>query len=136
MKLTDQTIKALATSLKFRKMRQEIISSNIVNSETPGYKAKTLDFEAALSRAIDVDGKMEMASEDGRHFDVGSGGFDNLQPEIYEDPNGIVSEDGNTVDRDAELAKMAENKVLYDATIKLLNKKLALLKYAINSEKD
>jgi flagellar basal-body rod protein FlgB len=67
---------------------------------------------------------------------VGSGGFDNLQPEVYEDPNGVVSEDGNSVDRDAELAKMAENKIMYDATVKLLNKKLAILKYAINSEKD
>jgi flagellar basal-body rod protein FlgB len=136
MDLRDRTIQALATSLKLRKMRQEIISSNIVNADTPGYKAKRLDFEAALARAIDVDGNMEMNSVDKRHFDVGSGGFDNLQPEVYEDPNGVVSEDGNSVDRDAELAKMAENKIMYDATVKLLNKKLAILKYAINSEKD
>ncbi len=35
---------------------------------------------------------------DPKHFDVGNGGFNNLKPEVYEDPNGVVSENGNTVD--------------------------------------
>ena len=93
MNVNDKTLKALAAAVKFREMRQEIISSNVANAETPGYKAKRLDFESALARALDVDGNMAMKVEDGKHFDVGSGGFDNLQPEVYEDPNGIVSED-------------------------------------------
>jgi flagellar basal-body rod protein FlgB len=135
MNVNDKTLKALAAAVKFREMRQEIISSNIANAETPGYKAKRLDFEAALARALDVDGEMGMKVEDGKHYDVGSGGFDNLQPELYEDPNGIVSEDGNTVDREAEMVRMAENKVMYDALIQLMNKKVGLMKYTIASEK-
>ena len=133
MILEDKTLKALAASLKFREMRQEIISSNVANAETPGYKTKRVDFESALARALDVDGKMQMKTTDERHFDVGNGGFGNLKPEIYEDPNGVVSDDGNTVDRDAELAKMAENKILYDAAVQLINKKTALMKYAVGS---
>jgi flagellar basal-body rod protein FlgB len=135
MDVNDKTLKALAAAVKFREMRQEIISSNIANAETPGYKAKRLDFEAALARALDVDGEMGMKVEDGKHYDVGSGGFDNLQPETFEDPNGIVSEDGNTVDREAEMVRMAENKVMYDALIQLMNKKVGLMKYAIQAEK-
>ncbi len=135
MRLTDRTMKAIESSLRFREMRQELINSNIANAETPGYKAKRLDFEKALARAIDVDRQMAMNMDDPRHFDVGSGGFSNLKPEIYEDPNGIVSEDGNTVDRENEMVRMSENKILYDAGVELLNKKLALLKYAINSER-
>lgn len=131
----DKTLKALATSLNFRQMRQELLSSNIANAETPGYKAKRLDFEEALARALDVDGNESMLTSDERHFDVGSGGFNNLQPDIYEDPNGVVSDDGNTVDRDAEMAKMAENKIMFDASVQLLNKKLGLLKYAVSSER-
>jgi flagellar basal-body rod protein FlgB len=133
MNLENKTIQALAASLNFRQMRQEIISSNVANAETPGYKSKRVDFEAALARALDVDGKMQMNATDERHFDVGNGGFDNLKPEIYEDPNGVVSDDGNTVDRDAELARMAENKILYDAAVQLLNKKIGLMKYAVGS---
>lgn len=135
MNVNDKTLKALASAVKFREMRQEIISSNVANSETPGYKAKRLDFEAALARALDVDGNMGMKVENGRHYDVGSGGFDNLRPESYDDPNGIVSEDGNTVDREAEMAKMTENKIMYDALVQLMNKKLGLMKYAVQSEK-
>ena len=133
MDVNDKTLKALASSLNFRQMRQEIISSNIANAETPGYKSKRVDFEAALARALDVDDQQQLNTGDSRHFDVGSGGFGNLQPEIYEDPNGVVSDDGNTVDRDAELARMAENKILYDATVQLINKKLGLMKYAVGS---
>jgi flagellar basal-body rod protein FlgB len=135
MNVNDKTLKALAAAVKFREMRQEIISSNIANSETPGFKAKRLDFEEALARALDVDGNMGMNAEDPEHFDVGSGGFNNLEPDLYDDPNGIVSEDGNTVDRDAEMAKMAENKIMYDALVQLINKKMGLMKYAVQSEK-
>jgi flagellar basal-body rod protein FlgB len=133
MRTDDKTIQALATSMNFRQMRQEVIAANIANADTPGYKAKRVDFEAALARALDIDGHLSMQTSDKRHFNVGSGGFDNLQPEIYEDPNGIVSEDGNTVDRDQELARMAENKILFDASVQLLNKKLGLKRYAITS---
>ncbi|MCP4914280.1 MAG: flagellar basal body rod protein FlgB [Oligoflexia bacterium] len=135
MRVEDKTMKALAASLNFRQMRQELISSNVANADTPGYKAKRLDFEAALARAIDVDGELGMKNNDEKHYDVGSGGFSNLEPEVYEDPNGVVTEDGNTVDREQELARMAENKIMYDAAVQLLNKKLGLLKYAVASEK-
>jgi flagellar basal-body rod protein FlgB len=74
-----------------------------------------------------------MKTSDSKHFNVGGGGFNNLQPEIYEDSNGITSLDGNNVDRDQEMAEMAENKIMYDASVQLLNKKLGLLKYAIGS---
>lgn len=135
MDVNDKTLQALAAGLKFREMRQEIISSNVANADTPGYRAKRLDFEKALARALDVDGQMGMSIEDEKHFNVGSGGFNNLQPETYEDPNGIVSEDGNTVDREKEMAMMAQNKIMYDTLVQLMNKKLGLMKYTIQSEK-
>lgn len=133
MEIDDKTLQALTASLKFRQLRQELHASNIANAETPGYKAKKLDFEEALARALDVDDQLKMKTSDAKHFNVGGGGFNNLKPEIYEDSNGIVSPDGNTVDRDQEMAEMAENKVMYDATVQLINKKLGLLKYAIGS---
>ncbi|MFT6632312.1 MAG: flagellar basal-body rod protein FlgB [Bacteriovoracaceae bacterium] len=135
MNVNDKTLQALAAATKFREMRQELISSNIANKDVPGYKAKRLGFEEALARALDVDGNMSMKVEDRKHFDVGSGGFNNLQPETYDDPNGIVSENGNTVDAQEEMALMADNKIMYDALVQLMNKKLGLMKYVINSER-
>jgi flagellar basal-body rod protein FlgB len=135
MEVSDKTLKALTTALNFREMRQELISSNVANANTPGFKAKKMDFEEALARALDVDGQMQMGVTDERHHNVGNGGFNNLEPEIYDDPNGVVSENGNTVDVEAEMAKMAENKLMYDTLVQLINKKMGLMKYAINSEK-
>ncbi len=135
MDVNDKTLQALTTALNFREMRQELITSNVANANTPGFKAKKLDFEEALARALDVDGNMKMNATDGRHYNVGSGGFNNLEPEIYDNPNGVVSENGNTVDVEAEMATMAENKLMYDALVQLINKKMGIMKYAINSEK-
>jgi flagellar basal-body rod protein FlgB len=135
MTVNDKTLSALTTALNFREMRQELISSNVANANTPGFKAKKLDFEEALARALDTDGQMQMKASDGKHFDVGNGGFNNLEPEIYDNPNGVVSENGNTVDVEAEMAQMAENKLMYDALVQLINKKMGMMKYAINNEK-
>jgi len=134
MGVEDSTLQALQASLNFRQMRQELINSNIANADTPGYKAKKIDFEDALARALDVDGKEQLKTENEKHYDVGSGGFKNLNPEVYEDPNGVLTKDGNNVDRDHEMVAMAENKVMYDATVQLVNKKLGLMKYILATE--
>ncbi len=135
MDINTKTLQALSSALKFREMRQELIASNVANAETPGYKAKRLDFEAALARAVDVDGHMGLEVSDKDHFNVGGGGFNNLEPEVYNDPNGVVSESGNTVDREAEMSRIAENKIMYDTIVQLMNKKLGMMKYILSSEK-
>ena len=135
MNIDDSTLKALAASLDLRQARNEIITSNIANAETPEYKAKRLDFEDALANALDIEKMKTLKRSDKKHFNVGGGGFDSLEPTVYEDPNGVVSEDGNTVDRDQELALMAKNRLLYDAAVQLLNKKLGLIKYTIQNER-
>ena len=116
-------------------MRQKIIASNIANAETPGFKSKRIDFESALARAIDLDGTQTLNTDDSRHYNVGGGGFHNMKPDVYEDPSGVVSPDGNNVDREAEMARLNENRILYDATVQLIRKKLGLKKYLINSER-
>ncbi|MBC86963.1 MAG: flagellar basal-body rod protein FlgB, partial [Bdellovibrionaceae bacterium] len=52
----DKTTDGLAASINFRQLRNNTISSNIANAETPGYKAKKMDFESALKRALDTEG--------------------------------------------------------------------------------
>lgn len=135
MKIEDKTLQSLAAAIKFREMRHELISSNIANAETPDYKTKVLDFEDALARAIDVDNQQEMNGTDKKHFAVGGGGFSMLTPQIYDDPNGDPGADGNTVDVEKEIVKMNDNEVMYEAAVQLMNKKIALNKYILGSEK-
>ena len=129
-KMFDKTIKSLATSMQMRQLKQNVISSNIANAETPDYKAKKMDFEAALQRAIDVEdlGKMHVSHND--HFLMGEGAIGRVTADIYDNPEINYSNDGNTVDLEKEMSALNENSILYEAATKLINKKLAALKYA------
>lgn len=125
----DPTIGALNTSLNLRLANQNVISSNIANADTPGYKAKAMEFESALRDALGVGRKVSPEETNPRH--IAPHATDPVHPEIYDDPNGVESLDGNTVDRAAEMAKLAENQLLYDASTEMLKRKLGMLKYAI-----
>ena len=43
--LFDKTTQALGASLNYRLLRHDVTSANIANAETPGYKAKVVEFE-------------------------------------------------------------------------------------------
>lgn len=130
VKVFDRTLDAIAKSLDLRVQRQAVISSNIANAETPGYQAQRLDFEESLQRALDMD-DAPMARTNPTHMTSG-GEVTGVEPEIYNNPNNVVREDGNTVDRDAEMFSLSENQIQYNAAIELLKKKVGLLKYSIN----
>ena len=125
----DPTIGALNTSLNLRLINQNVISSNIANADTPGYKAKAMEFESALRDALGVGDRMSLETTSPKH--ISHRDTDPVRLQIYEDPNGIESLDGNTVDRASEMAKLAENQILYDSSVEMLKKKLGMLKYAI-----
>ncbi len=125
----DKTTNALGAAINFRLLRNNVVSSNIANAETPGYKAKKLDFEAALSSAIDLSGLKEMSTDHADHAPVGPGSISRLRADIYDNPDVNMSNDGNTVDLEKEMSKLAENTILYKAAIRLINKKMASLKY-------
>ena len=129
MSLFDKTAQALQTSLTMRQVRHNLTSANIANAETPGYHAQKVDFEEALARAADIDGLRGMSSTDGAHYAVG-GKTARVRPEIYDNPEGAVSNDGNTVDLEKEMSALAENAIMYKAALQLINKKMAALKYA------
>jgi flagellar basal-body rod protein FlgB len=127
--ITDSTVGALNAAMNFRLLNQNVISSNIANADTPGYKAQKLEFEDALRDALQVSGKLQMEGDQPEHFIKADPGH--IDPEIYDDPNGVVNQDGNSVDRNTEQVNLAENQIQYDAGAEMLRRKLALMKYAI-----
>ncbi len=129
IKVFDRTLEALSKSLDMRAEKQVVISSNIANADTPGYQAQALDFEGELANALTLDG-MPLERTHAGHVGSGSS-LEGIQGEIHNQINNVVREDGNTVDRDAEMFSLSENQLLYNAAADLLKKKLALLKYAI-----
>ncbi len=130
IKVFDRSLEALSKTLDLRSQNQVIISSNIANADTPGYQAQELNFEGALAKALTLDESPIARTHPGHR---GSGGpIQDVRGEIQNQINDVVREDGNTVDRDAEMATLAENQLLYTAAADLLKKKLALLRYSIN----
>lgn len=127
--LFDKTTGALQTTINMRQLRHNLTASNIANAETPGYHAKKLDFEEALARAIDLDGTRGLSASHPEHFSTG-GKNPNVRPEVYDNPEGAVNNDGNTVDLEKEMSALSENAILYKAALQLINKKMAALKYA------
>ena len=128
--LFDKTTDALGTSMNMRLLKHNLTASNIANAETPGFHAKKIDFEDALSRALDIDGMRSMTTTSGDHFSVGGGSMSKVRPQIYDNPDGAINNDGNTVDLEKEMSTLSENAVLYKAALTLINKKLAAIKYA------
>ncbi len=135
MSLFDKTTQALGTSLNMRLLKHNMTSSNIANAETPGYHAKKLDFEDALARALDLDGVRGMSTSSEEHFSVGAGSVGKVRADIYENPEGAINNDGNTVDMEKEMSNLAENSIMYKAALQLINKKLAALRYAITESR-
>jgi flagellar basal-body rod protein FlgB len=130
--LFDKTTKALGASLHLREIRNNVISSNIANAETPGYQAKKVDFEDALARALDLEGMAPMQGAAPEHIAVGPGAISRIKADVYENPDVDVNNDGNTVDMEREMTNLAENSITYKAAVQLISKKLAALKYAVS----
>ncbi len=129
--LFDKATKALGASINFRQLKHSLVSSNLANAETPGYKAKRLRFEESLSRAIDLSGKTAMLTSDPDHIANGPGRISNVRADIFEDPDINLTNDGNTVDLEKEMSILKENSIIYKAAVQLINKKLGALKYTV-----
>lgn len=126
----DRTTDGLAASLSLRSLRHNVASSNIANAETPGYKAKKVDFEEALARAIDLEGVSGQMTSSPEHFAMGTGAISRAKADVYDNPEGNVTNDQNTVDLEREMATLNENSILYKAALQLINKKLGAIRYA------
>ncbi len=108
----DTEIAFVKSALNLRAQRQEILAANIANSDTPNYKARDLDFAAALKSVIGATGgSLKLARTDSVHLDgvggTAAGGHlkyrSSVQPSL----------DGNTVDPDVERAHFTENSLHY-----------------------
>jgi len=117
-------------ALNLRSFRQQVIASNIANADTPGYKARDIDFATALKDvSAGREGNLSMSTSNARHIGAAAGGNDPakllyraaVQPSI----------DGNTVDMNMERNRFAENAVHIDANLTFLNGKIKTLLAAL-----
>ena len=110
-----------------RAKRAEIIASNIANADTPGYKAKGMDFKDALANAA-KNQQMGMTRTNEKHFDVRTEMNNGQGFRVPDQPD---TGDGNTVDVQVERNLYLENSLQYQASVQFLNAKVKGLKKAL-----
>ncbi|MEO5356616.1 MAG: flagellar basal body rod protein FlgB [Nitrospirae bacterium YQR-1] len=118
----DEGVVTLNTLMDYTTMRQKVLSSNIANSDTPGYRAKELDFSAFFNKA-----KLKLVATKAAHYE------DGLYPGrdgAVIDENTLFWGDKNNVELDMEVAKMTENGLLYQGATKLISTKYKMYKSA------
>ncbi|GER94439.1 flagellar basal body rod protein FlgB [hot springs metagenome] len=117
--MADDTMNILEKMLDIAAFRQRVLSSNIANADTPGYKAKDISFQQELDKAI-------KASNNGNRVSNFRQGY-----EVYETNTTMPNRDGNTVNLDIEMAKVAENTLIYNTATQLMTMKVRMLKDVI-----
>ena len=106
--------------------RLQLLADNVANADTPNYKAKDIDFLAAMQTADQQ--SVQMQATNAQHIAMTSG--PNQAETLYRVPH-QPSLDGNTVDGQLESAAIAETAVRYQATLTFLNQRISALRLAI-----
>jgi flagellar basal-body rod protein FlgB len=120
----DEALRFHQTSLSLYAARQELLASNIANADTPGYKARDIDFASALQNALAGSStKLPMAVSSSAHLEGNAGSTVLGTPVLYRRPD-QPSADGNTVNMDAERAQFANNALRYEASVKFISDEL------------
>ena len=128
MKSIANHIKIHSDALNIRSKRNEILASNIVNSATPNFKARDIDFSKALNAKLDLG---PVSISDNRHLKFFSGSG---EAGVYFRQNVNPSQDGNTVEMHVEQMQFSENVMRYQTSLEFLNRKFSGLMSAIKGE--
>ena len=133
----DNFLGVHAQALTLESRRTQLLAANIANVDTPNYKARDLDFKAALAGASAASspsglGALPLRATNSAH-QQGNAAAANDPALLYRVPMAPAL-DGNTVDEQLEQAAFAENSVRYQATLTLLGGKLRSLMTAITGQ--
>lgn len=124
--------KILEKALDGTVLRNEAITQNIANVDTPDYKRKTVAFEKALNDAMDKS-SFRGHRTDKRHIPIGGSEVDNVNISVTEDNSALQMRlDGNNVDIEAEMSLMAKNNILYNALTQKISGEFRKLKSVIS----
>ncbi|MCP4324840.1 MAG: flagellar basal body rod protein FlgB [Alteromonadales bacterium] len=124
----DKGFQLHSQGMLIRSERAEVIASNIANADTPGYKAKGLDFKQALAQAT-TNQQVGMSRTNDKHFDVRTELNNSVDFRV---PNQPDTGDGNTVDVQVERNLYLKNSLEYQASVQFLNGKIKAMKKVIS----
>lgn len=112
-------------------LKNEVITNNIANVDTPNFKSSSVSFESAFKSALAQDDFATKKTHEG-HIDFDS---DFPQATVTRDTNTTYRMDGNNVNIDAENAELAKNQIFYNTLAQQLSSEFRKLSVAINGGK-
>lgn len=125
----DKALGSHEQALYLQSRRAGVLASNLANADTPNYKARDLDFRAALHQAGQ---SVRMRATHSGHLQARGGNLPGGELQ-FRAPN-APSLDGNTVDVDVEQAAFAENALRYQATLRFLSGRFTGMKNALKEQ--
>jgi len=131
MKNMYSNINFLGGALDALWLRNEVISNNIANVNTPGFKSSSVNFEKLLKDEIDRKGLKPITTNE-KHMKFKGSGINTLTPKIVKNRKTSYRNDGNNVDIDREMAQLTKNAMKYNSVVQQLMKEFSILKSAIN----
>jgi flagellar basal-body rod protein FlgB len=129
----DQMLNFHQQALRISEQRQQVLASNIANADTPNYKARDLDFKAALSSALGPaaasgngsgNGSSQVALETTEPGHIAGSAGSASAPALQYRTQAQGSVDGNTVNMDTERAAFAENAVYYEFNLDRISQQI------------
>ena len=127
----DSALGIHSQALELRTQRAEVLANNLANADTPGFKARDLDFQRILREQQGQFDTLPMATTDGDHLPHGS--MDAATALLYRAPL-QPAVDGNTVETQREIAEFTKNAMDFQASFQFLNSKFKGLTRAIKGE--
>ena len=129
--LFDRTVSGLNKTMDLTWRRNQALSSNIANAETPQYRAIDVSFGQELERAFDVSSP-DIGVTDRNHVSISG---NNDSSEVVNDLSGATKPDGNNVDLDLKMGRLAQNSGDYMNAARLIRRQIGLLRTAIREAK-
>ena len=130
----DKTFGIHQDAVQLRSRRAELLAGNLANADTPNYKARDIDFKAALQQAQQGTSSADrLWATNPRHIQPGEQVGNNSTEVMYRIPM-QASVDGNTVDSQMEKTAFTQNAIEYQASLQFLSGKIKSLKTALKGE--
>lgn len=128
--LNGATFQKLQGALEAANTRQQVISNNIANNDTPYFKRSDVSFESLLQQEMNGDMPVLKGKKtDSRHFNIGP--ISSVPTAaISQDDSTIMNNNLNNVDIDQEMSLLADNQLRYNSYISLMNEKIEMMRTA------
>jgi len=134
----SNTIELLGKSIDLRAKNHNHISANLANAETPNYVPTSISFEGELQDAMKShsgsSGKRSITHPKHIPLKGQASSIASVEGTVVKTPAATMGRDGNAVELEQEMSRMATNQIMYNASVQLIGKKFEGLKLAIKGQ--